>query len=146
MTKQNRKKEAGFTLVELSVVIVIIGVLAAFAVPRFRNAVERSKAGEAFNYLSAVRSAQERHHSRQGTYAELLTKLDIKMSSPKYFGIGNIGAGVTGDLEDSWSLTLNRQGASAGYGAYTVTFTEDGWDATNSSIGQLDVINPMSTS
>ncbi|MFB3893100.1 MAG: type IV pilin protein, partial [Phycisphaerae bacterium] len=41
----------GFTLVELAVVVVIIGVLAAFAVPRFMASVERSKAAEAFNYL-----------------------------------------------------------------------------------------------
>jgi prepilin-type N-terminal cleavage/methylation domain-containing protein len=47
-------KRKGFTLVELAVVIVIIGVLAAFGVPRFRESVERSKASEAYNYLSAV--------------------------------------------------------------------------------------------
>ncbi len=40
----------GFTLVELAVVIVIIGVLAAFGVPKFLNSVERSKAAEAFAY------------------------------------------------------------------------------------------------
>ena len=45
----------GFTLVELAVVIVIIGVLAAFGVPQFLKSVERSKAAESFNYLSAMR-------------------------------------------------------------------------------------------
>ena len=49
----------GFTLVELAVVIVIIGVLAAFGVPRFLVSVERSKAAEAFSYLSAIRDSQE---------------------------------------------------------------------------------------
>lgn len=137
------RKNMGFTLVELAVVIVIIGVLAAFAVPRFRDAVERSKAGESFNYLSSVRSSQERYYARLGTYSNSVTKLDIKMSTPKYFTVGKISAGSTGSLESSWKLTLTRKGASAGYGAYTVTFTEDGFDVKNSTIAKLTAINPM---
>ena len=136
-------KTSGFTLVELAVVIVIIGILAAFAVPRFRDAVERSKAGEAFNYLAAVRSSQERYHGRQGTYAGSVTNLDIKLSTPKYFSVGSVAAGTTASLEDSWTLSLTRSGAAAGYGAYTVTFSEEGYDASNSTIAALDAINPM---
>ena len=145
--RDSKLKSSGFTLVELAVVIVIIGVLAAFAVPKFRDAVERSKAAESFNYLSSVRAAQERYHARQGTYAASVTMLDIKFSSPKYFTVGDIAPGGTGNLEDSWTQTLTRVGASAGYGAYTVTFTDDGFnsDITKSTIAGLDTINPMST-
>ena len=53
-----RQVRRAFTLVELAVVIVIIGVLAAFGVPRFIKSVERSKAAEAFAYEAAVRSSQ----------------------------------------------------------------------------------------
>src|SRR5438046_9740440 len=84
LTNRGRK---GFTLVELAVVIIIIGVLAAFAVPRFLDSVERSKSAEAFNYLSAVRAAQERYQTRQGTYCDDVTKLDIQMPNPKYFEV-----------------------------------------------------------
>jgi prepilin-type N-terminal cleavage/methylation domain-containing protein len=136
-------KQRGFTLVELAIVIVIIGVLASFGVPRFRDAVERSKAGESMNYLSAVRAAQERYHAREGTYADDLTLLDISIPTPKYFTVGDVAAGSTDDLEDSWQLTLTRVGASAGYGAYTVTFSEQGYNADDSSINDLPQINPI---
>jgi Tfp pilus assembly protein PilE len=132
-------------LVELAVVVVIIGVLAAFAVPRFLASVERSKAAEAFNFLSAIQAAQERYHARQGTYADDLTMLDIKMSPSKYFTAGTIQPGGSGSLEDSWSLTLTRTGAAAGYGQYTVTFTQEGYDPNGSTITSHDDINPMQT-
>jgi len=136
----------GFTLVELAVVIVIIGVLAAFAVPRFRAAVERSKASEAFNYLASFQAAQEVFHARMALYADAnaVADLDVKMGTPKYFDIETITS--TDAFESDWSLTLTRDGATAGYGAYTVTFTEEGYDAANSTIESLSDINPMAIS
>jgi prepilin-type N-terminal cleavage/methylation domain-containing protein len=143
------RRRAGFSLVELAVVVIIIGVLAAFGVPRMLKSVERSKAAEAFKYCSAVRAAQERFQARQGTYAANLTDLDMEQTAPTYFTVDPLGcvAGSTGSLEDSWSLTLTRQGASAGYGAYTVVFTQDGFnsDPLVSTIAGLPDINPMGT-
>ena len=102
------KSRKGFTLVELAVVIVIIGVLAAFGVPRFLKSVERAKAAEAFSYLSAIRDAQERYSAQNGTYASDVSALDIQFAAPTYFTVGTISAGSTSTLQISWTLTLTR--------------------------------------
>jgi prepilin-type N-terminal cleavage/methylation domain-containing protein len=128
-TTESRK---GFTLVELAVVIVIIGVLAAFGVPQFLKSVERSKAAEAFNYLSAVRSAQERYLAKEGCYADSAssTNLDITQVAPKYFDVGTLMATAGNGGTPSWELTLARKSATSSYGAYTVRFTQQGFDTT----------------
>jgi prepilin-type N-terminal cleavage/methylation domain-containing protein len=133
----------GFSLVELSVVVIIIGVIAAFGVPRLLRSVERSKASEAFKYMTSVRDAQERHSMRNGQYASDIADLDFQQADPEYFTVLPISAGSTGSIEDSWSITLRREGASAGYGAYEVTFTELGYDSVGSSIELYPGIQPM---
>lgn len=135
-----RTKTQGFTLVELAVVVVIIGILAAFAVPRFRASVERTRSAEAFNFLATLRASQERYQYLQGTYADDLDDLDVVFTTPEFYSIfTTIAAGPTG-LENSWTCTMTRSGDTGGYGAYTVTFTEEGWDRSASSIP--DAISP----
>ena len=141
---REQDRDHGFTLVELAVVVVIIGVLAAFAVPRFLESVERTKAGEAVNYLATIHSSQERYHARQGTYAADINDLDMVMVTPEYFSVGAVAVPASeADLETGWELTLTRMGASSGYGAYTVVFNQDGFDAVSSTIDPE--INPMQT-
>ena len=135
----------GFTLVELSMIIVVIGVLASFGVPRFRAAVERSRAGEAIAYLAAVRASQERYQAIYGTYAPSPSNLDVRQPQPKYFTVGVVEPGDTGDFEDSWRLTLTRTSPSSGYGNYTVSFGEGGFDASESTIADLPEINPLAS-
>jgi len=139
------KSERGFTLVELAVVVVIIGILAAFAVPKFLNSVERSKAAEAFNYLSTVQTAQERYHARQGTYSATMEALDVDLPVLEYFDSPGIGESDPQTLQTEWTMTLSRKGASAGFGAYTVVFNQDGFDDATSTITEFPEINPMQT-
>jgi len=131
MRVQDRRRE-GFSLVELAVVIVIVGVLAAFGVPRYRDSVERTKAAEAFNYLAAVRSAQERHLTHDGQYSAGTKFLDIQLDPPRYFNkIDMTGAAdvdlLTHEGDPGWEMVLSRDSASSSYGAYKVVFSERGY-------------------
>lgn len=57
MNKQKKKK--AFTLTELLVVVVVIGVLSAVALPRFTRAIETRKTGEAEEMLSAFAASRK---------------------------------------------------------------------------------------
>jgi Tfp pilus assembly protein PilE len=143
MTKIRPAGWQGFRPARRVVFLVIVGVLAAFGIARFLRSIERSKAAEAFAYLLATRKAQDRYHARERTYADTIVNLDLRLIEPRYFAVGSIGAGSTGSLRSSWSLTLTRSGSPAGYGPYTVTFTQDGFDPVASTIVRFpDLVPP----
>lgn len=64
-------RRAGFTLVELMIVLGLIGALAAIAIPGFLRYQMRSKAAEAGVNLAAIRVAEEVYFAEQGVYASV---------------------------------------------------------------------------
>jgi prepilin-type N-terminal cleavage/methylation domain-containing protein len=68
MTLPNAAR-AGFTLVELMMVVVIVGILAAIAIPRFSMAAHRSREKEAEQILKQVYTMQHAYLSSYGTFA-----------------------------------------------------------------------------
>jgi type IV pilus assembly protein PilA len=74
MIRRIHTKREGFTLIELMIVVAIIGILAAIAIPNFLRFQLRSKAGEGKVNLAAIRTAEEGYFAEYSTYVQASTQ------------------------------------------------------------------------
>ena len=68
MSKLIRKSNKGFTLIELMIVVAIIGILAAIAIPNFLRYQLKSKSSEGKVNIAAISTAQESFRAEFGSY------------------------------------------------------------------------------
>lgn len=74
---KSRRGKAGFTLIELMIVVIIVGVLAAAAVPIYTSYVKRAYVTEAEASLGAIRTAQIANMAENSVFAADLPALDM---------------------------------------------------------------------
>jgi len=118
------KNEKGFTLIELMIVIAIIGILAAVAIPSYQNYTKRAKASEAKVMLDAIRTHQESFRAENNRYSKTLTKVGFSTANRYYYtyamsvGVAttfvatatpNATTGVGAGLTGVWRLTNKGQ-------------------------------------
>jgi len=82
------KKQEGFTLIELMIVVAIIGILAAVAIPNFIKFQLRSKASEGKINLASMRTAEESYFAETGSYVSVaLTPSTAPDQTKKAWGV-----------------------------------------------------------
>jgi len=108
----------GFTLIELMIVVAIIGILAAIAIPNFLKFQAKSKTSEAKSNLGAIFTGQISYFGEQNVYGSFPQINWSPTGTPRYhYQLGtfvlagdnvNVGASTTGLTEASWAGNLNN--------------------------------------
>lgn len=113
-----RKK--GFTLLELIIVIIVIGILASIALPKYLKVAEKARVAEAKNMLSSIRSSQIRYMAQYSNATSVLDSLDVTTTA-KYFNYTAINTGSDVGMATRTGLEI-----PAGYTNYEITIGESG--------------------
>ena len=101
-------KTQGFTLIELLVVVLIIGILAAVALPQYEKAVLKARTTEPIIVLNALVNAEEIYYIANGEYTSDIGNLDITLDASL---IGQGWGNAT--FEDKYSYVCNNSGCQA---------------------------------
>lgn len=87
-----RRRTRGFTLLELLIVVIIIAILAAIAVPQYFRVTEKARAASPMSYLATIRSAEIRYRGQNlnGAYTSNEKELDVDMNLSNLPGWGSL--------------------------------------------------------
>lgn len=115
MSGNQTKTKSGFTLIELLVVVLIIGILAAIAMPQYELAVEKARTNAILPILKSIDSAEKIYFLNNGKYTASFNDLEISMPS----GGVITKSGITESIVYPKLRCLLRYGAIDSMGSYS---------------------------
>ena len=102
----------GFTLIELLIVVVIIGILAAIAIPQFSSTKEKAYLASMKSDLRNMSTAQEVYFSENNSYASSVSDLSAYETSD------GVTVTMASGTQNGWSATADHPGTNKGCGIY----------------------------
>jgi len=90
----------GFTLVELLIVIIIIGILATMAIPQYTKMVDKAKRVEAISNVSSIGTGSILYYVQYGKVTGATADLDVTVDTSKW-----VYTGTTADTSMTWTAT-----------------------------------------
>ncbi|MES2885831.1 MAG: type IV pilin protein [Pseudomonadota bacterium] len=110
-------KIKGFTLIELMIVVAIVGVLAAIAIPSYQSYLRKARRGDAIATLVTMQSQQEKFRANNNAYSSSPTAMGAPASSSYYtYTISNAGVSsytLTATATATSGQTRDKQGSTA---------------------------------
>jgi type IV pilus assembly protein PilE len=133
------KDKRGMTLLELMIVVAIVGILAAVAIPAYDGYVTRSRRSDAFTALETVRAAQEMYRAENGGYAFQMSQLpgcSVGMAGENYdISLQNASDGNGDFLDDDNLYQGQAQAKGKQTGDYSFQLDQNGTQWYNGGSG-----------
>lgn len=125
------KKVNGFTLIEVMIVVAIVGILAAVAIPSYLDSLRKSRRSDATTSLTRIQLAQETYRLNHATYGSI-TDLGIgTISSDGYYTLNITGNNATAYTATGTAVSGTSQGSDTGCTTITLTVSNGGNTASN---------------
>ena len=116
MNTKRPHPRGGFTLLELLMVVIIIGILAALALPQYLRTVERSRSAQVLLLMASIRGAELRYKAQDpgSLYTQTLTDLDIGVPVSPAGWVSPLSVSGTGPGEHVQAHRFGTAGGATG--------------------------------